>query len=89
MQTNNKSWLFRRQWRLQFFYTSAKEKEKYKDLCNLISKVNLVWDSMDDDETNVISISFSKIGIILNEFFNELCNAMVSESYLVPKYCTL
>ena len=47
-----------------FVNTSPKEKEKCVDLYNLILKVNLVRDSMDNDKTNVIPINFSKIGII-------------------------
>ena len=44
-----------------FVNTSAKEKEKYKDLCNFISQVNLVRDSMEDDETNVLPINFARL----------------------------
>ena len=56
---------------------TAKQKEMNKDFYNLISRVNMVRDSMDLDESYVIPINFCKVGSILNDFLQELSNVMV------------
>jgi hypothetical protein len=57
---------------------SAEQEEDYKGLFDLLTRVNMTRDSMDEDEDSVIPWNFTEIGCILLQFDNALMKHMVS-----------
>lgn len=58
-------------------------KQRYEGLIDLLTRVNMTRDSMDDDEDLVLPVNFSAVGCILLEFTNFLTEHMVSVSNTV------
>jgi hypothetical protein len=57
---------------------ATKEGRKHHaGLLDLLTRVNMTRDSMDDDEDFVLPINFSAVGCILLEFTNALSDHMV------------
>jgi hypothetical protein len=52
-------------------------KKHYAGLFDLLSRVNMTRDSMDDDEDTVIPTNFIVVGSILNQFIRALSQHMV------------
>jgi hypothetical protein len=52
-------------------------KARFSGLWDLLTRVNMTRDSMDDDEDIVLPVNFPVLGCILLEFTNALCEHMV------------
>jgi hypothetical protein len=53
------------------------KKDSHEGIFDLMSRVNMTRDSMDDDEDRVIPTNFIVVGSILNEFIRALSEHMV------------
>jgi hypothetical protein len=60
--------------------SASKEAKIHSEgLFDLLTRVNMARDSMDEDEDTVLSMNFSAVGCILLEFTNALSQHMVSD----------
>lgn len=55
---------------------TSEAKKHYGFLVDLLTRVNITRDAMDDDEDNVLPVNFSAVGSILLEFINALSDRM-------------
>ncbi|GAX22654.1 hypothetical protein FisN_17Lh147 [Fistulifera solaris] len=60
-------------------------KKNYRSLVNLLTRINITRDAMDDDERNVLPVNFSAVGSILLEFVNALSDHMGWTNILVEE----
>ncbi|GAX18252.1 hypothetical protein FisN_20Lu011 [Fistulifera solaris] len=54
----------------------AKTKHHFNAFVNLLTRINITRDAMDDDEQNVLPLNFSAVGSVLLEFVNALSDQM-------------
>lgn len=62
----------------------VKSDEHFQSLSNLLTRINMTRDGMDDDENFVLPTNFAAVGCILLEFTNKLSKHLVSG---VPQFC--
>lgn len=56
---------------------TTEQRKQFRALFDLLTRVNMTRDSMDDDEDLVTPVNFTAVGCILLEFTNALSSEMV------------
>ena len=67
--------------------TEELQTNEFKGLQELLIRVNMTRDSMDEDEDIVLPVNFSAVGVILLEFKNALAEHMVGTQ--ISLFCSL
>jgi hypothetical protein len=61
-------------------------KARFSGLWDILTRVNMTRDSMDDDEKFVLPVNFPVVGCILLDFTNALCEHMVRQNVVYETF---